>query len=112
MLTGAGGSGKTRLALEVAHRVASAYANGVALVELAPLRDPTLVVPTIAQALDVPLDGDEDPLGALADALGSRELLLVIDNAEHVREAAPAPAENSDDHRCTGAHACSCRRTT
>ena len=93
VLTGAGGSGKTRLALEVAHGLASAYANGVALVELAPLRDPTLVVPTIAHALDVALDGDEDPLGALADALVSRELLLVIDNAEHVREAAPAYAE-------------------
>src|SRR5918994_5936253 len=93
VLTGAGGSGKTRLALEIAHRLAGTYANGVVLVELAPLRDPTLVVPTIAHALDVPLDGAENPLGALAAALGSRELLLLIDNAEHVRAAAPAYAE-------------------
>ena len=53
VLTGAGGSGKTRLALEAARRAAPSFANGAVLVELAPLRDPELVVPTIAQALDV-----------------------------------------------------------
>ena len=88
VLTGAGGSGKTRLALEAARRVAASYANGVVLVELAPLRDPELVVPTIAQAVgiaDVP-----QPLEALAEALRSQELLLLLDNAEHVHEATPA----------------------
>ena len=88
VLTGAGGSGKTRLALEAARRAAASYANGVVLVELAPLRDPELVVPTIAQAVgiaDVP-----QPLEALAEALRSQELLLLLDNAEHVQEATPA----------------------
>ena len=93
VLTGAGGSGKTRLALEVARRAAGAYANGVALVELASLRDPSLVVPTIAQTLEVALDSGQDALDALVEALASQELLLVLDNAEHVREAAPAYAE-------------------
>ena len=93
VLTGAGGSGKTRLALEVARQVAGSYANGVVLVELAPLRDPALVLPTIAQALDVAIDADEELLDALARALESQELLLVLDNAEHVRSAAPAYSE-------------------
>ncbi|MDQ3670499.1 MAG: winged helix-turn-helix domain-containing protein, partial [Actinomycetota bacterium] len=88
VLTGAGGSGKTRLALEVARQAAGSYANGVVLVELAPLRDPAFVVPTIAQALEIPVEADADPLDAVADALATRELLLVVDNAEHVREAA------------------------
>jgi predicted ATPase/DNA-binding SARP family transcriptional activator len=93
VLTGAGGSGKTRLALEIAREVGGSYANGVALVELAPLRDPALVVPTIAQALEVTVDTDVDPLDVVADTLAARELLLVVDNAEHVRTAAPALAE-------------------
>jgi predicted ATPase/DNA-binding SARP family transcriptional activator len=93
VLTGAGGSGKTRLALEAARTAAASFANGVALVELAPLRDPALVVPAVAQALDVSLDGVDDQLATLAHAVAAQELLLVIDNAEHVREAAPAFAE-------------------
>ena len=92
-LTGAGGSGKTRLALEAARRVAGSFANGVALVELAPLRDHALVLPTIAHALGVAHDPDEAPLDALAAALAPRELLLVVDNAEHVRDAAPSLAQ-------------------
>ena len=88
VLTGAGGSGKTRLALEAARHAATSYANGAVLVELAPLRDPELVVPTIAQAVgiaDVP-----EPLEALAETLRSQELLLLLDNAEHVQAATPA----------------------
>lgn len=92
VLTGAGGSGKTRLAVEVARRVAASYANGVVLVELAPVRDPALVVPTIAHALTVAEAPGQDPLEALAAALASQELLLVVDNVEHVREAAPSLA--------------------
>ena len=91
VLTGAGGSGKTRLALEAARRAARSYANGAVLVELAALRDPELVVPTIAQTFGVP--DVQEPLGALADVLRPLELLLVIDNAEHVREATPAFVE-------------------
>ena len=91
VLTGAGGSGKTRLALEAARRAEATYANGAVLVELVPLRDPRLVVPTIAQALSVA--DAQQPLEALTGALRSRELLLVLDNAEHVREAMPALVE-------------------
>jgi predicted ATPase/DNA-binding SARP family transcriptional activator/Tfp pilus assembly protein PilF len=92
VLTGAGGSGKTRLALEVARQVAGSYANGVVLVELAPLRDPALVVPTVAQALDVALAPDEDPARSIAKALAAQELLVLVDNAEHVRAATPSLA--------------------
>ncbi len=89
VIAGAGGSGKTRLALEAARAASGRFADGAVLVELAPLRDPLLVAATVAQALDVPESADETTEDALADALASRELLLVVDNAEHVREAAP-----------------------
>jgi predicted ATPase/DNA-binding SARP family transcriptional activator len=85
VLTGSGGSGKTRLALESARRVAPSFANGVALVELAPLRDPELIVPAIAQALGLGDMADEQSLDALANELHGRELLLVLDNVEHLR---------------------------
>lgn len=93
VLTGAGGSGKTRLALEAVREVASTYANGAVLVELAPLRDPELVLPTIAQRLDVSAAYGEELLDTLVNAVHGRELLLVLDNAEHLREAAPLFAE-------------------
>ena len=88
VLTGAGGSGKTRLALEVARQNASVFADGAALVELAPLRDSGLVPGAIAAAVGVH-NQLGDPLETLTAALRSRELLLVVDNAEHVRDAAP-----------------------
>ena len=93
VLTGAGGSGKTRLTLEAAHRAAGSFANGAALVELAPLRDPSLVVPTIARTLGVAEDPEKEPLETLVGALAGQELLVVVDNAEHVREAAPSLAQ-------------------
>ncbi len=93
VLTGAGGSGKTRLALEVARQVAGSYANGAVLVELAPLRDPALVMPSIAQALDLAVDADRDPTRSIADELASQEVLVLLDNAEHVRDAAPSFTE-------------------
>lgn len=86
-LTGAGGSGKSRLALELAAELADRFANGVALVELASFRDPGLVFPTIARAVGV--DPGPDPLGAVAGALSRRQVLLVLDNFEHLRDAAP-----------------------
>ena len=93
VLTGAGGSGKTRLAVEAARQSAGSFANGAALVELAPLRDPALVLPAIAQALDVSIDAGDDPTEAVARALAQLEVLLVVDNAEHVREASASFAE-------------------
>ena len=92
VLTGAGGSGKTRLALEVAHRNAGSFANGVAFVQLAPLRDPRLVPAAILSPLGL-REQPGGPLETLATALRSRELLLVLDNAEHLRAAAPFYAE-------------------
>ena len=87
VLTGAGGSGKTRLALEVAHRASRHFANGALFVGLAPLRDPQLVLEAVARACgvqDAPAGG---PLAGLLAALRSRELLLVLDNLEHLRAA-------------------------
>jgi len=80
-LAGPGGSGKTRLALEVASELVAAFKAGVFWVGLAPLRDPALVRETIAQTL-----GAKD---GLAEHVGERELLLLLDNFERVVEAAP-----------------------
>jgi predicted ATPase/DNA-binding CsgD family transcriptional regulator len=91
-LTGAGGSGKTRLALAVAARQQGYFADGVAWVPLAPVADPDRVVSAIGQALgvrDVPGEALED---TLARALEDRALLLVLDNFEHVLPAAPTVA--------------------
>lgn len=86
-LTGAGGSGKTRLALEVARELGPTFANGSALVEMASLTDPSLVPATIAVALGV--DPGADPMASLLRAVAGRELLLVLDTLEHLREATP-----------------------
>ena len=82
-LTGPGGAGKTRVALRVAHELADAFADGVWFVGLAPLVDPALVRPAIAQAL-----GHAEE--ALADELHDRELLLLLDNFEQLLDAAPS----------------------
>jgi predicted ATPase/DNA-binding SARP family transcriptional activator len=93
VLTGAGGSGKTRLAHAAAREAAAGFANGAAIVELAPLREPALLVPTIASALGVAEVPGEALLDTLAAALSGRELLLVLDNAEHLRPATQAFVE-------------------
>jgi predicted ATPase/DNA-binding SARP family transcriptional activator len=88
VLVGAGGSGKTRLALQAARDTAGSFANGAAFVELAPLRDPAPMVGTIARALGLE-ELQNEPLETLAAELRPRELLLVLDNAEHLRAATP-----------------------
>jgi DNA-binding transcriptional LysR family regulator/predicted ATPase len=80
--TGAGGSGKTRLALETGAALVDAFADGVYLVELAPLRDPDDVAAAIAGVLLVSPD-------ELSDRLRATQTLLVLDNFEHLLEAAP-----------------------
>jgi non-specific serine/threonine protein kinase len=86
-LTGAGGSGKTRLALEVARDLVDAYSDGVWLVELASLSEEKLVPKAVADALEV-TERPEEPLAkTLAEALRDREMLLVVDNCEHLVEA-------------------------
>ncbi len=84
-LTGAGGSGKTRLALQAAAEVVDAYPYGVWWVGLQALRDPQLVVPTIASTLGA--------RGDLAEHIAGNRTLLVLDNLEQLLEAAPAVAD-------------------
>jgi non-specific serine/threonine protein kinase len=87
-VTGPGGAGKTRVAGEVARRAAGRFADGVWLAELAAVRDPAQVAVVVASALgvrDLPAEGAAD---ALARALARRQLLLVLDNCEHVIGAA------------------------
>ena len=87
-LTGAGGTGKTRLALEVAHHLQPDFPDGVFFISLASLQDPELVAATIADELDVQERGGEPILETLKHVLAGRELLLVLDNFEHLIEAA------------------------
>ncbi len=91
-LTGVGGAGKTRLAIEVAREVADRFADGVAFVDLTATRDAALVPLLIAQALDLRAADDRPAADLLADALRDRHLLLVLDNCEHVLAAAPLVA--------------------
>jgi predicted ATPase/DNA-binding CsgD family transcriptional regulator len=84
-VAGPGGVGKTRLAAEVARRVADRFADGVWLAELAGVHDPALVPAAVASALDVQLTSGAAPVGSLASLLARRQLLLVLDNCEHLR---------------------------
>ncbi|MEP6478076.1 MAG: DUF4062 domain-containing protein, partial [Rhodoglobus sp.] len=88
-LTGPGGIGKSRLTIEVANRAAGGYSGGTAFVDLAPVQDPLLVPAAIAAAIGVRDTGDGPVDEKLTTALRSRQLLLVIDNFEHVLAAAP-----------------------
>ena len=87
-VAGPGGSGKTRLAGVVAERVAGQFADGVWLAELAPVRDPALVPSVVAAALGVRDRPGIPAVEALARALSRQQLLLVLDNCEHVIGAA------------------------
>jgi DNA-binding SARP family transcriptional activator len=86
-LTGPGGAGKTRLAYEVAARLADGYPDGVHLAELASLSRPELVPQAVATVLDVPLPERGTAEVALARQLAERRLLLVLDNCEHLLDA-------------------------
>src|SRR5687768_12340730 len=95
-LTGPGGVGKTRLALRVASDLDAedaAFPDGVVFVGLAPIADPTLVAPAIAQAVDVREVGDEAIAERLTAFMRDKHLLLVLDNFEQVVEAAPLVAD-------------------
>ena len=87
-MTGPGGAGKTRLAGEVAERVAGRFADGVWLVELETVRDPAQVAAAVAAALRVRQQPGVPAAEALARVLARRQLLLVLDNCEHVIDAA------------------------
>jgi len=85
-LVGPGGSGKTRLALEAAGREVDHFDQGVFFVSLAPLESVDAIVPTVAQALGLPLRADADPQQQLLDYLRTKHMLLFLDNFEHLLE--------------------------
>ena len=88
-LTGPGGVGKTRLALQIASEARDAFADGVCFVSLAPIQDADLVLPTIAQSLGLQASPSREPLETLQAALREQHLLLLLDNFEQVSAAAP-----------------------
>ena len=92
-LAGTGGVGKTRLALELARAAEAGYSGGVALVELAPLTDAGLVPDAVAAALDVRALPGQSLVDAIVEFVGSRSLLLVVDNCEHLLAAAAELAD-------------------
>jgi predicted ATPase/DNA-binding SARP family transcriptional activator len=97
-VVGPGGVGKTRLAIETGLIAVNNFRHGAWLVEVAPLRDPGAVVPAIAGALGmadvgVQAAGTEDALARLSDVLIERELLLILDNCEHLVDQSAAVVE-------------------
>ncbi len=86
-LTGPGGVGKTRLALAAAGAVSACYPGGVCWVELAPVDDPGIVAHMVARRLGVPDSPGQDAVAAIAEHVGDRSLLIVLDNCEHLASA-------------------------
>jgi predicted ATPase/DNA-binding SARP family transcriptional activator len=87
-LTGPGGTGKTRLALEAAHMLVPDFPGGVVLVDLAPLRDASLVASTLAHAVGVSEEAEAELVERIAASFTGQTFLLVIDNVEHVLDTA------------------------
>src|SRR5437868_814809 len=92
-LTGPGGTGKTRLAVQVAGQMLHDFKDGVFFVPLAAVTDPTLVAASIAQTLDVMESGSKPLVDSLKSFLRERRVLLVLDNFEQILEAAPLVAD-------------------
>ncbi len=92
-LTGPGGIGKTRLALQTAARAERAFADGVHLAELAGLRDPGLLVAEVARALGLSDRSARWAVASLADYLAARQVLLVLDGCEHLADACAVMAD-------------------
>jgi predicted ATPase/DNA-binding SARP family transcriptional activator len=92
-LTGPGGTGKTRLALAAARAAGASFAEGTCWVELAPVVDGGLVARTVASRLGVPDTPGQDPIEAVAKHVADHQVLIVLDNCEHLAEAAAACAE-------------------
>ena len=83
-LTGSGGGGKTRLALEVVRQLTEAYRDGIWLIELAPISNPLHVPQTFITSLGLPEPRDDSPTMALTKFLRPKHTLLIVDNCEHV----------------------------
>ncbi len=92
-LTGPGGTGKTRLGLQIAADLLDDFKDGVFFVALAPISDANLFVPAIAQALDVKEVAGQPLLETLQEYLRDKQMLLLLDNFEQVTPAAPIVAE-------------------
>ncbi len=92
-LTGPGGTGKTRLALEAAGTLVEGYQDGVWLAELGPIRSPDFVMDTLAQILGIIRSGEAPLLDIIKHNLKGKHLLLVLDNFEHLLPAAPQVGE-------------------
>lgn len=92
-VAGPGGSGKTRLAVEAAARLADHFADGIVFVNLVSVRDPALVITTIADAVGIGEEGGRSRLDRLKHALRTRSMLLVLDNFEQVVAAAEQVAD-------------------
>jgi predicted ATPase/class 3 adenylate cyclase len=88
-LTGPGGTGKTRLSLQLAAEAAASFPDGAFWVPLAPISDPELVPSTIAHSLGVQVSGSELPIDRVTEHLRDKTLLLVLDNFEQILGAAP-----------------------
>ena len=89
-LTGAGGVGKTRLAVQVAAAIAGGFGGGVWLVDLAPITDPDLVPVAVIRALGLPDQQGSSTMDMLLRFVGDRRMLLVLDNCEHLLDACAA----------------------
>ncbi len=92
-LVGAGGIGKTRLSIAVAHKIAYAYPDGAFFVSLAAIRDPDLVLSVIARELELQSTRNRPVIDDLREFLQHRRVLLILDNFEHVTDAAPGIVE-------------------
>ena len=86
-LTGAGGAGKTRLAVEIAARIAPEFPNGVWYVDLAPITYPAVVRVTVARALGLPDQPGRSTMDTLLRFVADRQLLILLDNCEHLLDA-------------------------
>ncbi len=92
-LTGPGGTGKTRLSLQIAAELLEQFPDGVYFVPLASIQDPDLLASVVAQTLAIPITGSQQPLERLLDHLKGKRTLLVLDNFEQLMAAGPTVAE-------------------